>query len=169
MSGTRGERQPCSSSQCSPPSLPWFFVYGAQSSSSRSHPVGRRGRSSASPHVDGSLVQAICRGDPARSDPHERFSSSPPIACGSFALPLELGRPTRTQCLVGTTPTAHYGCWCSCIPRQQLTKEESANTTAFSMMYFLPSELIMRAERPCLLSASSSKQTSSFPLLLVCF
>jgi len=80
------------------------------------------------------------------------------------ALPLELGRPTRTQCVVGTGPTTHHGGWRSCIPRQQLIKEESANTTAFSMRYSLPSELIMRAERPCLLSASSSNH----PLSLYC-
>jgi len=80
------------------------------------------------------------------------------------ALPLELGRPTRTQCVVGTTPTAHHGGFRSRIPRQQLTKEEPANTIAFSMMHSLPSELIMRAERPCLLSASSGNH----PLSLYC-
>jgi hypothetical protein len=80
------------------------------------------------------------------------------------ALPLELVRPARTQCVVGTTPTAHHGGFRSCIPRQQLTKEEPANTTAFSMKYSLPSELLMRAERPCLLSASSSNH----PLSLYC-
>jgi hypothetical protein len=125
--------------------------------------VGGCSRASASPHVDGSLAQAICRGDPARSASQECCSSSP-TACGSFALPLELGRPARTQCLVGTTPTAHHGGFRSRIPRQQLTKEEPANTRAFSMMHALPSELIMRAERPCLLSASCSNH----PLSLYC-
>ena len=72
-------------------------------------------RSSTSPHVGGSLAQAICRGDPARSDPQEPCSSSSPTPCGAFALPLELVRPARTQCVVGTSPTAHHGCWRSCI------------------------------------------------------
>ncbi len=163
MLGTRRERQSCSSGQCRAPSLAQSFICVAKSSSSRSHPVGGCSRSSTSPHVGGSLAQAICRGDPARSDPQERCSSSP-TACGAFALPLELVRPARTQCVVGTSPTAHHGCWRSCIPRQQLTKEEPANTTAFSMMYSLLSELLMRAERSCLLSASSSNH----PLSLYC-
>src|SRR6266699_542091 len=141
MLGTRRERQSCSSGQCRAPSLAQSFICVAKSSSSRSHPVGGCSRSSTSPHVGGSLAQAICRGDPARSDPQERCSSSP-TACGAFALPLELVRPARTQ----------------------LTKEEPANTTAFSMMYSLLSELLMRAERSCLLSASSSNQ----PLSLYC-
>ena len=161
MPGTRCERQPCSSGKSRAPSLTQFCVCGAKSSSSGSHPLGGCSRASASPQVDGPLAQAICRGDPARSAPQERFSSSSPPTCGAFALPLELGRPARTQCLVGTTPTAHHGCWRACIPRQQLTKEEPANTIAFSMMHSLPSELIMRAERPCLLSASSSNHPCS--------
>jgi hypothetical protein len=164
MLGTRRERQSCSSGQCRAPSLAQSFICAAKSSSARSHPVGGCSRSRTSPHVGGSLAQAICRGDPARSDPQERCSSSSPTTCGAFALPLELVRPTRTQCVVGTGPTTHHGGWRSCIPRQQLIKEESANTTAFSMRYSLPSELIMRAERPCLLSASSSNH----PLSLYC-
>ncbi len=123
--------------------------------------MGGCSRSSASPHVDGSLAQAICRGDPARSDPHERFSSSSPPTYGSFALPLELVRPARTQCLVGATPTAHQSCWRSRFSDQQLNKEERVNTTAFSMMDSLPSKLIVRAERPLLFLASSSNHLLS--------
>src|SRR5947209_20544093 len=161
MLGTGSERQSCSSGQCRAPSLAQSFICAAKSSAAGSHPLGGCSRSRTSLHVGGSLAQAICRGDPARSDPQEPCSSSSPTPCGAFALPLELGRPACTQCLVGTTATAHHGCWRSCIPRQQLTKEESANTTAFSLMYSLPSELIMRAERPCLLSASSSNHPPS--------
>jgi len=167
MLETRSQRQPGSSGKSGAPSLAWFFVGFAQSTSSRSHPMGGCSRSSASPHVDGSLAQALCRGDPACSDPQERFSASPPT-CGAFALPLELGRPARLPRLVGSTPTAHHGGFRSRFSRQQLIKEERVNTTAFSMMDSLPSELIVRAERPFLFLASSSNHLLSPYCSLAC-
>ena len=59
------------------------------------------------------------------------------------------------QCLVGTTPAAHHGCWRSRMSRQQLTQEELAHQEAFSIMAHLPSEPLMRAKNPCLLLAVS--------------
>jgi hypothetical protein len=84
------------------------------------------GWSSASPHLDDPLAPAICRGACTYGNVEGRFSSPSPTACRALASSLELARPARTQCLVGTTATACYHRWRSRSSRHQLAKEESA-------------------------------------------
>jgi hypothetical protein len=113
--------------------------------------VGGCGWASASPHLDDPLAQTIRRDPAACRYAAEPFPSPSPSTCGAVASPLELARSARMQCLVGTTPAAHHGCWRSHIPRQQLREEELANQEAFSVTGHLPSEPIMRAKNLCLL------------------
>ena len=112
--------------------------------------MGGCGWSSTSPHLDDPLAQAIRRDPSTCRHAAEPFPSPSPTTCGAVASSLELARSARMQCLVGTTPPAHHGCWRSHIPRQQLRQEELAHQDAFSMTGHLPSESIMRAKNLCL-------------------
>jgi len=136
--------------------LPSSRVCRAKSSSSRSHPVGGCRRSSASPYVDNSLAQTICRGASSCGNAQACFSTASSTTCGALALLLELVRSVRTKCVVGATPTAHHGCWCPCLSCYEVTQEKQANTETISVRCYLPSELIMRAKTSCLFSTISS-------------
>ena len=116
--------------------------------------MGGCGRASASPHLDDPLVPAIRRDPSACRHAAEPFPSSSPTTCGAVASPLELAGPARIQCLVGTASPAHYGCWRSRMPRQQLRQEELAHQEAFSITGLLPSEPVMRGKNPCRLEQS---------------
>src|SRR5258706_15299710 len=131
MSGTRRERQSVSSGQCRSPSLAQFFVCEAKSSASWSHPLDRCSRSSASPHMDGSLAQAICRGASSCANVQACFSTSSSTPCRALALPLELVRSARTKCVVGAAATAYHGRWRPRLSCYEVTQEERQTKKRF--------------------------------------
>ncbi len=92
--------------------LPPLLLYLlSESRSCSDHPVGGCGWSSASPHLDRPLAQAICRGASAGGKSAKHFSSPSPTSGRSASSPLELARSARMQCLVGTTAVAHHCRW----------------------------------------------------------
>ena len=111
--------------------------------------MGGCGRSSASPHLDDPLAQAICRGPCACGHAEEPFPSPSPTTCHAFTSPLELARSARTQCLVGTTAMAHHCRWRSHFSGSQLTKEEAANKRGSFNDVSSPSDWITRAKFIC--------------------
>jgi hypothetical protein len=163
MPGTSSQGQSCPSGKSRPPSLAHFFICGAKSSSSRSDPMGRCSRSSTSPHLDGSLAQAICRGTSSCANAQACFSASSSTTYRALALPLEVVRSARTKCVVGTATAAHHSRRCPRLSCYQVTQEERANKETISASGYFPSELLMRARSFCLFSINSS-----ISLLLAC-
>ncbi|HEX6480001.1 MAG TPA: hypothetical protein VF043_14255 [Ktedonobacteraceae bacterium] len=76
---------------------------------------------------------------PAQNGFGEGSSNYPPYpmavppSCHPFSFPLELARPARPQCLVGTTATAGQCCRRSRFSGYELTREELSIKEAFSM------------------------------------
>ena len=118
--------------------LPPAATVRANARRSWTNAVGGCGRSGAWSHLDHPLARARRRGACAYANFPERWPSPAPTACGALASARQRARSARTQCLLGTTPTAHHGGFRCRIPRQQLTQEELANQEAFSMTGHLP-------------------------------
>ena len=111
MSGAKCQRESRSSDQCGPPSLTLSFICRTRSSSSPSDTVGGCSRSSASSHLDRPLVQPVRRNPSPGRNSRKNLPSISSSSLDPFSSSLELARSARTQCLVGTTPSAHYCCW----------------------------------------------------------
>ena len=116
--------------------------------------MGRCSWSSASPLLDNPLAPVIGRGACTYGHVAGRFSSPSPTACRALASSLEVARPARTQCLVGTTAPACHRRWRSRSSRRQLAKEESATERNDFNALSSPSEEITRAKSACLLPAT---------------
>jgi hypothetical protein len=100
------------------------------------------------------LPPAICRGACTYGYVEGGFSSPSPTACRALASSLELARPARTQCLVGTTAPACHRSFRSRSSRRQLAREESATERNNFNAMSSPSEYITRAKNTCLLPAT---------------
>ncbi len=150
---TRGHRQSRSSRQCCSSAPASACRCGANPRRSWADAVGRRGRSSTSPHLDGSLASAI-RGDPSfDSHPAAGGASSTPTAGDPFPAPLELAGPARPQCWLGTTAPAGHCRWRSRFSGDAVTPEKPDHQRSLFNGVSDPSEQIRRAEIVCLLPA----------------
>ena len=96
--------------------------------------AGRALRRAWTAHWRRQYVEVLVLGRPS-----EGVASSPPPACRALASSLELARPARPQCLVGTTAPACHRRWRSRSSRCEVRHEEKlATEQTISMLCHLP-------------------------------
>ena len=112
VSKARSQGKPRSSPQRGSSSLTHPCHSRAADRRSASHAMERRGGPGSSSHLDRPLAQTIRRGAFPGGKSAKGLASasfSPRLA---FSPALELGGPTGTQRLAGTTELPRHGCWC---------------------------------------------------------